>query len=448
MSNILFKLFRLLLCFVGAFVALLLCGYTYLVEKGYRLLLAYAGMPDCIAKTCSGKTTAAKNKTRYKGKMWNSMPPKDFSVWEEICYEYTKHNVEKFGIDVVSEWYLHCFNEPDIQSFFLANIEGDKIEERVPAYCAMYEGFANAVLRVDRRLRVGGPALASRIKFLRGFLEFVKKKDLRLDYIALHNYGTDPFQLNDGRAKIDVEHNIKHHLEYLDVIKECGFSDCEIVVDEWGMCTRGFWNVEECPHLMVREHEVFSAYYAKLIKRFIEVDPNVSKLVICLSGQHEMVEDFSGFRNFFTLNHFAKPIYNAHIMASRLKNLLIGYECENQNVSVVPTKDSNGSYSVMLAYSSQNFEENIPEYEESVEFEENLAGKKLIVYCIDKETTNPYRLAVKIDALKDPTDEQKRMLREEGKMKPVLDTEYDGKPIKIKLAPNSTYLIQIIANDN
>ena len=33
MSNILFKLFRLLLCFVGAFVALLLCGYTYLVEK-------------------------------------------------------------------------------------------------------------------------------------------------------------------------------------------------------------------------------------------------------------------------------------------------------------------------------------------------------------------------------------------------------------------------------
>ena len=135
-------------------------------------------------------------------------------------------------------------------------------------------------------------------------------------------------------------------------------------------------------------------------------------------------------------------------MASRLGNLLMEVDGQDEKLSVIPTKNSDGEYAVMLAYASKYFDEDIPEYEESLEFEESLVGKRLIVYRIDKETTNPYRLAEKIDALKDPTDEQKRMLREEGKMKPVLDTEYDGKPIKIKLTPNSTYLIQIITNDN
>ena len=92
----------------------------YLVEKGFDILLAYAGMPDCIAASIDNKTSVSKNKTRYKGKMWNSSPPRDYSLWEEICYEYTKHNAERYGIDVVSKWHCHCFNEPDLKSFFMS----------------------------------------------------------------------------------------------------------------------------------------------------------------------------------------------------------------------------------------------------------------------------------------------------------------------------------------
>lgn len=415
----------------------------YLVERGYNVLIAYGGMPDCIAVQGGVKTSVSKNKTRYKGKLWNSMPPKDYKVWEDICYEYTKHIVDRYGIDVVSKWYVHCFNEPDLQAFFLSHLDRSATDERLQAYCPLYEGFVRGVLRADERLHVGGPALAGRLDFLKGFLEFVKEKNLRLDYIAVHNYGTDPFMLREGKEKIDVEHNVKKHLVYLDVIKSAGFSDCELVIDEWGMATRGFWNVEECPQLIVRETEVFSAYYTKLIRRFIDVDPNLSKLMICLSGQHEMTEDFSGFRNFFTLNHFAKPIYNAHYMASKLGNLLLEVDGQNENLSVVPTKNDKGEYSVMLAYASKNFEEDIPEYEESIVFEESLSGKRILVYCIDKETTNPFRLAEKM-GVRYPNDEEKKILREEGRLKPIVDSEYDGKPIKIKLTPNSTYLVQVV----
>ncbi|MBE6645558.1 MAG: hypothetical protein E7612_09340, partial [Ruminococcaceae bacterium] len=260
----------------------------YLVERGYNILIAYGGIPDCIAMPGGVKTSVSKNKTRYKGKLWNSMPPKDYKVWEEICYQYTKHIVERYGIDVVSKWYLHCFNEPDHVGFFLSHLDRTEVGARLSAYCPLYEGFVRGVLRAEEQLHIGGPALAGNLDFFKGFLDFVKEKNLRLDYIAVHNYGTDPFRLRDGVNKIDVEHNIDNHLKHLEVIKDCGFADCEVVVDEWGMCTRGFWNVEECPQLMVREHEVFSAYYTKLIRRFIDIDPNLSKLMICLSGQHEM----------------------------------------------------------------------------------------------------------------------------------------------------------------
>ena len=47
----------------------------YLLEKGYELLLAYGGMPDCIAASSANKTSVSKNKTRYKGKLFNTSPP-------------------------------------------------------------------------------------------------------------------------------------------------------------------------------------------------------------------------------------------------------------------------------------------------------------------------------------------------------------------------------------
>ena len=130
-------------------------------------------------------------------------------------------------------------------------------------------------------------------------------------------------------------------------------------------------------------------------------------------------------------------------MASMLKNLLLGAKSDNENVFVIPTKNDDGAYSVMLSYCSEHFEENIPTIEETLSFEESLSGKRLTVYCIDRETTNPYRLAERL-GVRYPNDEEKKLLREEGRMKPIIDTEYNGEPIKLKLTPNSTYLIKVV----
>lgn len=414
----------------------------YLKEKGYDLLLAYGGMPDCIASSNAHKTTVSKNKTRYKGKFFNTSPPKSDALWEEICYEYTRHNVERYGIAWVSRWRCQCFNEPDILWFFLSELPKEDIRSRVEAYCKMYAAFEKGIRRVSDRIPIGGPALAAKLEFLGGWLDFVRENQLKLDFISVHNYGVMPSQLlKDNR--VSISNNIAKHLAYMETIREHGFADTPVIVDEWGLASGGFQNVEECPGLLRRETEVFSSYYVKLIHTFIHMEQQIQGLYICLSGQHEMVEDFTGFRNFFTLNFIAKPIYNAHILAARLKDQLLQSETEQENLYVIPTKDDKGDYAILLTYASEYFEEDLPAREEHLQFTEDLSGRKITVWCIDKNTTNPYRLYQKMGITKPDAEEIKR-LREEGRLKPVYEGVCQGSTLPpVKLTANSVVLVTV-----
>ncbi len=416
----------------------------YLVECGFNLLLAYGGMPDCIAETTDYKTVVAKEKTRYKGKKWNASPAKDWALWEEICYEYTKHILERYGLETVSKWRLQCFNEPDIPHFFLPQYPEtaeDSIKYRIPAYCKMYESFEKGIRRASEKVKLGGPALAHTNEFLGAFLDYVKENDLKLDFISVHNYGTYPEFLNDGTRPISVKNNMNVHKGMVDTVKAHGFGDVPLLLDEWGMSACGWMNRELCPTLMVRETEVFSAYFAKLIHEFVYSEYKMDMLCICLSGQHEMEEDFTGFRNFFTLNFITKPIYNTYILANRLGEDLLASDY-GENLFVVPTKNEKGNYSVMISYSSENFEENIPEIKEEITFDEDISGKTVRVWCIDKNTTNPYRTWINM-GMPEIKDDVVTALRREGTLTPIREFTSEGSSLSLSFTPNSTYLITV-----
>ena len=139
----------------------------------------------------------------------------------------------------------------------------------------------------------------------------------------------------------------------------------------------------------------------------------------------------------------AKPIYNAYILAAKLKENVLASESANENLIVLPTKDDEGNYAVMISYSSKHFGEDLPEIEENVEFSEDLTGRKVTVWCIDKETTNPYRLYQKM-GIETPTEEEVKILREEGRLKPVCEyiCSKDDK-LSLKLTANAMFLITV-----
>ena len=420
----------------------------YLLEKGYDLLLAYAAMPDCIAREDNAKQSNSKNKTRYKGKMWNTSPPKSPELWEEVCYQYTKHIVERYGVERVNSWHCQCFNEPDIGSFFMSGEPQDTMR-RVEEYVAMYEGFVRGIRRAGTMISLGGPTLAGSMFFLENFLKIIKERNIEINYITLHFYGTHPAYLNTGAHGLSAWANVDQQREKIELIKKCGFGDTPIIADEWGASSMGFYNKEECKFLMFRETEINAAYYVRFVQLLIHLGLPIEKLLICLSGQHEMTEDFSGFRNFFTLNFIKKPIYNAYILAAKLgENLLrcsadivTDWPSGKDLVSVIPTKRADGSHAVLLCYGEGNLLMDIEDREETLEFEEDLKGKKVTVWCIDKEHTNPYRYAQKM-GWKDLTEEQINILREEGNLKPIYVGEYTG-GIKLHLTAGATFLITV-----
>ena len=420
----------------------------YLTEKGYGLLLAYGGMPDCIARDCNNKSSAAKGKTRYKGKMWNTSPPKAPELWEEICYQYTKHIVERYGVERVNGWHCQCFNEPDISTFFMGDEPYDS-PRRVEEYVAMYEGFVRGVRRAGTTMPVGGPTLAQSLFFLENFLKIVKERNLELNYLTMHFYGTDPAYLNTGDGGLSVWGNLDRQRPKMDIIKKCGFEDTPIIADEWGASSMGFFNKDECKFLMFRETEINAAYFVRFIYFLIRSELNIKKLLICLSGQHEMTEDFSGFRNFFTLNFIKKPIYNAYILASKLHENVLRCSADittrvptdKDIVTVIPTKDDDGKYAVLLCYGEGNFLIPAEDKEETIEFEEDIVGKTVTIWCIDKDHTNPYRMAQR-NGWKNLTAEQIEILREEGNMKPVYTGKATGK-IDLHLTAGATFLITI-----
>lgn len=414
----------------------------YLVSLGYNLVIAYAGIPDCITSKEGGRTSVSKNKTRYKGKMWNGNPPDDYTEWEEICYQYTKHLNERYG-ERVKNWKFHCFNEPDVVSFFMPQIDDrEKYKERCDEYLKLYEFFVRGVRRANRTVMVGGPALACVLDFFECFLNGVKERGLEMNYISVHTYGTDPELLNSGEETLSVRIMMEKVMDRVRIIERCGFSHLPIVMDEWGASSHGFFNSEECKILMFRETEVNSAYFIRLVKELTYAALPIENHMICLSGQHEMVEDFSGFRNFFTLNFIKKPIYNAFVLASKLHTGVV--ECVNnvENITVLPTKSDTGEYAVAIVYAKEDFSEDLPVLFEQVEFSQNIVGRHLTVWCIDGANTNPYRLWQRMGEPK-IEGEVIKALREEGKMKPHASFVATENSVNVRLTPNAVYLITV-----
>ena len=109
------------------------------------------------------------------------------------------------------------------------------------------------------------------------------------------------------------------------------------------------------------------------------------KVLICLFGQHEMVVDFSGFRNFFTLNFFAKPIYNAFKLAGKLGEKKIWCDTKNitEEYSIFPTKTENGNTVVLLSRCTDDLKKLAPEKVE-IKLEGLKGDEKERLWIIDK----------------------------------------------------------------
>jgi xylan 1,4-beta-xylosidase len=112
----------------------------------------------------------------------NVAPPKDWDKWGQLIEAFTRHLVERYGIEEVSQWYFEVWNEPNLD-FWVGNPKEE-------TYYQLYDQAVLAVKRVSPRLRVGGPSTAQ-AAWADRFLAHCKDKNVPVDFVSSHVYGND-----------------------------------------------------------------------------------------------------------------------------------------------------------------------------------------------------------------------------------------------------------------
>jgi len=94
-----------------------------------------------------------------------SYPPKDYARWGELAYQWTRHNVERYGRAEVEQWFFEVWNEPNLNFYWRGSPE---------EFYKLHDYAIAGVRRALPTARVGGPDVAGAGgAFMDGFLRHV-----------------------------------------------------------------------------------------------------------------------------------------------------------------------------------------------------------------------------------------------------------------------------------
>lgn len=174
---------------------------TYL-ENGVRPYIQMGFMPKALSIKPEPYMHAWRPGIRYD-KIFTgwAYPPKDYEKWGELCYQWARHCVERYGKEEVETWYWQTWNEANA-SYWQGTAE---------EFYKLHDYAVAGVLRALPTARVGGPDTAGwggdfARKFyehnLRGINYVTGEVGSKLDFVAFHAKGSPKWQGNFIRMGI------------------------------------------------------------------------------------------------------------------------------------------------------------------------------------------------------------------------------------------------------
>jgi xylan 1,4-beta-xylosidase len=129
-----------------------------------------------------------------------SYPPKNYTNWGELVYQWAKHCVDKYGAGEVRQWYWETWNEANIGYW----------HGRPDEFYKLHDFAVQAVRRALPDAKVGGPDTAGSGQPLRNFLEHCVRGaneatggvGTPIDFISFHAKGSPSFTAGHVRMGI------------------------------------------------------------------------------------------------------------------------------------------------------------------------------------------------------------------------------------------------------
>jgi xylan 1,4-beta-xylosidase len=400
------------------------------LERGVRPYMEIGFMPKDLSikpEPYQHKwTPAAKYDEIYKG--W-AYPPKDYTRWAELVYQWVRHCVDRYGRAEVEHWYWETWNEANIGYW-----RGTPEEFR-----KLHDYAIDAVRRALPTARVGGPDTAgSGGRFTRDFLEHclrgtnyaTGKTGTPLDFVSFHAKGA-PTTV-DGHVRMGISNQLRNIEDGFRIIASYPeLKNTPIVIGES--------DPEGCaacqgPQLAYRNGTMYSSYTAASFARKLDLaDRHGVNLEGALTWAFEFEDQpfFAGFRSLAT-NGIDKPVLNVFRMFSRMGGQRVQVESDGEvqldamlregvrarpDVSALASLDPNRLCILVWHY----HDDDVPGPVAAVEM--GLAGlpkasgdARLEHYRIDADHSNAYTAWLRMGSPQRPTPEQYDQLEKAGQL--------------------------------
>jgi xylan 1,4-beta-xylosidase len=363
-------------------------------------------------------------------------PPKDYSKWRELVYQWVRHSVEKYGRNEVESWYWEVWNEPDISYWHGTPDEYDKL----------YDYAADAVKRALPSARIGGPASTGPSaeqagKFLQQFLNHCASgKNFAtgatgspLDFITYHAKGRPT--VVRGHVRMGIAKHAEDVQRGLEIVS--GFSkfrNLPIVLSESDPEGCAACSARVYPQNAYRNGPLYPAYTAVMMKSIFELADRVQANIegmLTWAFEFEGQPYFDGLRTLAT-NGIDKPVLNVFRMAGLMHGERVKVESNGgvdlptllkQGVGDAPEIDALAVRSEHdLSVMTWNYhDDDVPGPDANVQLEifGIPANSKRVLfrqYRIDQAHSNAYTVWKQFGSPQNPTPKQHAALEAAGQL--------------------------------
>ncbi len=400
------------------------------IERGLKPFVEIGFMPEALSIHPQDYPHHPPPETPLNPGVGFSYPPKEYTKWGDLCFQWAKHCVEKYGRTEVEQWHWEVWNEPNI-SYWKGTPQD---------YHKLYDYAVDGVRRALPTAQVGGPHTAGGPggTFLHNFLEHclrgtnyaTGKIGSPLDFIAFHAKGNPRF--TEGHVRMGIANQLNNiDGGFATVASFPELKSKPIVIGES--------DPEGCaacqgPQLGYRNSTMYSSYTAAVFARKFDLaDKHGVNFEGALTWAFEFENEpyFAGFR-VLASNGIDLPVLNVFRMFGKMSGQrLTVTSTSDPGVEAMRKSGVRGAPDVMALASANKtrlyvmvwhyHDDDLPGPSASVEF--SLTGLSmpdgkatLTQYRIDAENSNAFEAWKRMGSPQQPSPTQYAELEKAGQL--------------------------------
>jgi xylan 1,4-beta-xylosidase len=390
--------------------------YDGLLANGVRPFVELSFMPKKLA------AREALHAFWYKQ---NVAPPKDWDKWGDLITQFSKHLVDRYGIDEVAHWYFEVWNEPNID-FWVG-------EPKQATYWQLYDHTARAIKQVSPRLRVGGPSTAQ-AAWADAFIQHCADNKVPVDFVSTHVYGNDTAKDVFGTdEKIPRDQMVCRAVKKVhDQIRSSTMPSLPLI---WTEYNASYFNEPA-----VTDSIYMGPWMADTIRQCDGLVDVMSYWTFSdvFEEQGVVKQPFYGGFGLIAAGGIPKPAYNAFKLLHRLGDERIPAESN----SVLVTRQKDGSL-VVAVWNLIPPDQTGPPKTIHLRFE-HLAGKRrAYISRVDGDHGDVHPAYEKMGHPRYPTQEQLKTLQQAAQLPPAETRELTNGELTLDLAPDGLAVIEV-----